>query len=74
MKQQIRSNNHLYFILVMLLPLAGCLANPQAERFDLNQSVGKITVNDVDIQVKFAPVALVGNVIEARAQRPTLEV
>lgn len=74
MKQQIRSNNHLYFILVMLLPLAGCLANPQAERFDLNQSVGKITVSDVDIQVKFAPVALVGNTIEARAQRPTLEV
>lgn len=74
MKQQIPSGNYRYLVLALLLPFAGCLANPQAERFDLNQNVGKITVSDVDIQVKFAPVALVGNVIEARAQRPTLEV
>jgi predicted phosphodiesterase len=66
----------LYFIAVTLAAVlfSACLVNPQKERFDLNQSVGKITVNDVDIQVKFAPVALVAGKIEARAQRPTLEV
>lgn len=53
---------------------SACLVNPQKERFDLNQSVGKITVNEVDIQVKYAPVALIDGKIEARAQKPTLEV
>lgn len=61
------------FALASLLA-TGCLANPQVERFDLNKDIGKITVSDVDIQVKFAPVTLVGSTIEARAQRPTLEV
>ncbi len=74
MKQQTHSRSSRYLFFALLWTLSGCLANPQAERFDLNQGVGKITVNNVDIQVKFAPVALVSNVIEARAQRPTLEV
>lgn len=40
----------------------------------MNESVGKITVDEVDIQVKYAPLSLVAGVIEARAQRPTLDV
>lgn len=69
-----RLRHRLMFYLLILLSMWSCLVNPQKERFDINAGIGRITVNEVDIQVKFAPLALVGGVIEARAQRPTLEV
>ncbi|MDH5720443.1 MAG: metallophosphoesterase [Spirochaetia bacterium] len=51
-----------------------CLANYQEERFENGENIGKITVSEVDIYFRYAPVENINNVISARLQGASAQI